>query len=247
MPSAHLLINLGDPARLWDRGSSDGDPMVLTDGWFMGTRTTRVLVEYPASVRIVGVHFKPWGIAPFVDVPASELCDRTVPFDALWQRSLTDRIRNRIGDLRHAPEILQVLERELRARLTETSPRGFDLVRHTGPRLENSYGAVSVGALADAAGVSVNHLAAQFKSHVGVTPKRVARMYRFARSIVSVDALGPVDWAELAHSAGYFDQAHFSREFKEFTGHTPTEYLALRRRFPADREFPPDNGPMPAE
>jgi AraC-like DNA-binding protein len=113
--------------------------------------------------------------------------------------------------------------------------------------LAASYGTVPVGALSDAAGVSGNHLAAQFKSHVGVTPKRVARIYRFARLIVSVDALRPVDWPWLAQTAGYFDQAHFGREFKDFTGLTPTEYLALRRRFPAEPGFPPDNGPMPAD
>ncbi|MGH3297417.1 MAG: helix-turn-helix domain-containing protein, partial [Trebonia sp.] len=102
-------------------------------------------------------------------------------------------------------------------------------------------------ALAGAAGVSGNHLATQFKSHVGVTPKRVARIYRFSRLILFVDALRPVDWPELAQRAGYFDQAHFGTEFKDFTGHTPTEYLALRGRFPAERGFPPDNGPMPAD
>ena len=139
------------------------------------------------------------------------------------------------------------MEEELRSRFAEAPSRGLDLVQHTGERLEASHGAVPVGVLTDAAGVSGNHLAAQFKSHVGVTPKRVARIYRFARLIVSVDALRPVDWSQLAHTAGYFDQAHFSREFKDFTGHTPTEYLALRRRFPAERGFPPDSGPMPAD
>ena len=129
----------------------------------------------------------------------------------------------------------------------EAPSRGLDLVQHAGGRLEASHGAVPVGALADAAGVSGNHLITQFKSHVGVTPKRMARIYRFARLILSVDALRPVDWPELAHTAGYFDQAHFSREFKDFTGHTPTEYLALRRRFPAEPGFPPDSGPMPAD
>jgi AraC-like DNA-binding protein len=113
--------------------------------------------------------------------------------------------------------------------------------------LETSHGAVPVGALTDAAGVSGNHLATQFKSHVGVTPKRVARIYRFARLILSVDALRPVDWSELAQTAGYFDQAHFSREFKDFTGHTPTEYVALRRRFTVEQGFPPDNVPIPAD
>ncbi len=62
-----------------------------------------------------------------------------------------------------------------------------------------------------------------------------------------MDALCPVDWPELAQTAGYFDQAHFGREFKDFTGRTPTEYLALRRRFPAQQGFPPDSGPMPAD
>jgi transcriptional regulator GlxA family with amidase domain len=62
-----------------------------------------------------------------------------------------------------------------------------------------------------------------------------------------VDARHPVDLPKLAESAGYFDQAHFSKEFNDFTGHTPTAYVALRRRFPADKAFPPDNGPRPAD
>ncbi|MFF0868958.1 helix-turn-helix domain-containing protein [Nonomuraea sp. NPDC003560] len=245
MPSGHLFVNLGDPARLWDSDPSV-PPAVFADGWFMGMWTRRFRYEYPARVRLVGVHFKPWGMTPFVGVPAGELRDRWVPADALWQRSL-DRIRDRAGDLASAAGVLRVVEEELRARFEGTSSRNLDLVRHAGGRLAATYGAVPVGALADAAGVSGNHLAAQFKSHVGVTPKRVARIYRFARLILSVDASRPVDWTALAHTAGYFDQAHFSREFKDFTGHTPTGYLALRRRFPAEPGFPPDDGPMPAD
>ncbi|CCK24914.1 hypothetical protein BN159_0535 [Streptomyces davaonensis JCM 4913] len=245
MPSAHLFVNLGGPVRLWD-----SDPAVpsavLTDGWFMGVWTRRFLVEHPTWVRLVGVHFKPWGMSAFIGMPASELRDRWVPVDAVWQRSV-DRIQNQVGDIASPAETLCVLEQELRSRLAEEPPRGLDLVRHTGRRLETSHGALPVGALAGAVGVSGNHLATQFKSHVGVTPKRVARIYRFSRLILSVDASRPVDWSELAQAAGYFDHAHFSREFKDFTGHTPTEYLTLRRRFPAEQGFPPDAGPMPAD
>jgi AraC-like DNA-binding protein len=245
MPSAHLFVNLGDPVRLRDSDPSV-PPAVLTDGWFMGMWTRRFLIEYPTRVRMVGVHFKPWGMAPFVHLPASELRNRWVPVDAVWQRSV-DRIRNRVGDSGSATEALRVLADELGARLAEAPPRGLDLVRHTGGRLATSHGTVPVGALTDAAGVSGTHLATQFKAHVGVTPKRVARIYRFARLILSVDTLRPVDWSALAYPAGYFDLAHLSKEFKDFTGHTPTSYLALRRRLPAEQGFPPDNGPMPAE
>lgn len=245
MPSAHLFINLGEPALMWDSDPSV-PPAIFTDGWFMGIWTRRFLVEYPARVRLVGVHFKPWGLSPFLDMPASELRNRWVPVDAVWRRSV-DRIRNQVGDTASATETLRVMEEELRAQFVAAPSHGLDLVQHTAGRLASSHGAIPVSALTDAAGVSSTHLAMQFKSHVGITPKRVARIYRFARLILSVNALRPVDWADLAQTAGYFDQAHFIKEFKDFTGHTPTEYLTLRRRFPAAQEFPPDNGPMPAD
>ncbi|WP_433383641.1 helix-turn-helix domain-containing protein [Actinoplanes sp. CA-142083] len=239
MPSAHLFVNLGGPVRLWD--SDPAVPPALLDGsWFMGVWTRRFLVEYPIPVRLVGVHFKPWGMSPFVDTPASELRNAWMPVDRGWQRSV-DRIRDEVTDS------LRVLEEELRSRLAGSPSQGLDLVRHTGRRLESSYGTVPIGALTDAAGVTGNHLAAQFKQHVGITPKRMARIYRFAQLIITVDARQPVDWAEVAQTAGYFDQAHFIREFKDFTGHTPTGYLELRRRFPAEPGFSPDAGPMPAE
>ncbi|UQU61360.1 AraC family transcriptional regulator [Couchioplanes caeruleus] len=245
MPSAHLFVNLGGPVRLWDSDPSV-PPAVLTGAWFMGVWTRRFLFEYPTPVRLVGVHFKPWGMAPFAGLPASELRNRWVPAGAVGQR-FPDRIRQRVGDVASAADALRLVEDELRGCLAEALPRGLDLVRRTGAVLERFHGAVPIGALTEAAGVSGNHLAAQFKSHVGVTPKRVARIYRFARLIVSVDASRPLDWSRLAHAAGYFDQAHFNREFKDFTGHTPSAYLALRRRWPAERGFPPDSGPMPAE
>jgi AraC-like DNA-binding protein len=185
-------------------------------------------------------------MSPFVGMPSTELRDRWVPVDAVWERSL-DGMRDRMAGATSTSEILQILEDEMRSRLVPEPSCGLELVNRTAGRLEASWGTVPVGTLSDGAGVSGNHLASQFKAHIGVTPKRMARIYRFARLILSVDALHPVDWSELAHTAGYFDQAHFSKEFKDFTGHTPTAYLALRRRFPAEKGFPPDNGPMPAE
>jgi len=245
MPSAHLFINLAGPIRVHDSNPAV-PPAVFTDGWFMGVWTRRFLIEHQGAVRLAGVHFKPWGVSPFVDMSSSELRNRWVPVDAVWDRSL-DRMRDRIVNAASTGEILQVLEDELRSRLAPSPSRGLELVDRTARRLETSWGAVPVGALADGAGVSSTHLAAQFKSHVGITPKRVARIYRFARLILSVDPAHPVSWSHLAHAAGYFDQAHFSKEFKDFTGHTPSAYLALRRRYPVDRNFPPDNGPMPAD
>jgi hypothetical protein len=99
-----------------------------------------------------------------------------------------------------------------------------------------------------AAGVSSTHLAHRFKELIGVTPKRLARTYRFAATVFAIDPARPIDWGDLAGGAGYFDQAHFGHEFRAFTGLTPTRYVEVRRRFL--REHPGhvmDGWPLPAD
>ena len=83
-------------------------------------------------------------------------------------------------------------------------------------------GAVAIGDLSVAAGVSSTHLAQRFKEPIGLTPKRLARTYRFAATVFAIDPAGPIDWGDLAGGAGYFDQAHFGHEFRAFTGLMPT-------------------------
>jgi hypothetical protein len=66
--------------------------------------------------------------------------------------------------------------------------------------------------------------------------------------VFAIDPAEPVDWGDLAGGAGYFDQAHFGHEFREFTGLTPTRYIEVRRRFL--REHPGhamEGWPLPAD
>lgn len=128
MPSAHLIINLAGPIRLYDSDPAV-PPALFTDGWFMGVWTRRFLIEYQTPVRVVGVHFKPWGISPFLGVPSTELRNRWVPVDAVWDRSL-DPMRDRITGAASVGEILWILEDEMRSRLVPAPSRGLELVNH---------------------------------------------------------------------------------------------------------------------
>jgi AraC-like DNA-binding protein len=74
--------------------------------------------------------------------------------------------------------MLTLLEEELMRRLCETA--GLGLVRYTSSVIAATSGAVAIGDLSVAAGVSSTHLAQRFKELIGVTPKRLARTYRFA-------------------------------------------------------------------
>jgi AraC-like DNA-binding protein len=91
------------------------------------------------------------------------------------------------------------------------------------------HGALSIRALSDQIGITQNHLATQFKRIVGVPPKELAQFYRLAHVLRSIDPSQPVDWALIAHQSGFYDQSHFNKEFVAFTGHSPTNYLRLRR------------------
>jgi AraC-like DNA-binding protein len=63
-----------------------------------------------------------------------------------------------------------------------------------------------------------------FSEYVGVSPKWVIRRYRLHDAIERMDAGDVVDWASLALDLGYFDQAHFIRDFKALVGRTPGDY-----------------------
>jgi AraC-like DNA-binding protein len=125
--------------------------------------------------------------------------------------------------------MLALLEEELRRRLGEMA--GLGLVRHVSSVIAATSGAVAIADRSAAASVSSTHLAQRFKHLIGVTPKRLARTYRFTAAVLSINPAEPVDWGDLAAAAGYYDQAHFSHEFREFTGLTPTQYIEVRRRF----------------
>lgn len=226
-PSALLVVNLGAPFRV--RAGADTETAEYADGCVVTMRTRVLEFGYPRRTRSVGVHVKPWGLAPFLSMPAAELCDRPVTLEQVWGRRAVAEVRDRLATADGPHEMLTQLEAELTRRLSETA--GLGLVRHTSGVIAATGGAVAIGDLRAASGVSSTHLAQRFKELVGVTPKRLARTYRFAAAVFSIDPARPVDWGELACAAGYFDQAHFGHEFRAFTGLTPTRYLEVRRRF----------------
>jgi AraC-like DNA-binding protein len=95
--------------------------------------------------------------------------------------------------------------------------------------LEKTHGTAPIGWICDRLGRSRRHLAARFREQVGLPPKTVARIMRFDRA-VSLLRRSDDQLADVAFECGYFDQAHFAREFREFAGSTPGEFL--RRMVP---------------
>jgi AraC-like DNA-binding protein len=225
--SSNLMINLGDPFDVYQ--PDQARPFITcTASWWVGIWNTYHSVDWPARVRFFGVHFKPGGAYPFLQFPLSEMNSQVVPLDALWS--------GQAGDLREGLQAagtvqagFALLEQRLKARFCE-APYTLNLVQHAVMEIAQQHGALSIRALSDRMGFSQNHLGNQFKRFVGIPPKEVARFYRFAHVLRSIDPTQPVDLTRLAHETRFYDQSHFNRDFVAFTGSSPTEYLQVRRR-----------------
>ena len=70
------------------------------------------------------------------------------------------------------------------------------------------------------------HLATTFREHVGIPPKRLARLLRFSHAVELMLSCPQATVGEVAAACGYYDQAHLDRDFREFAATTPTAYAA---------------------
>ena len=86
--------------------------------------------------------------------------------------------------------------------------------------------------MTDSIGLSPRRFIEVFSQQVGLTPKRFCRVQRFQHVLRSIYTRDSVDWADLALTCGYFDQAHFIHDFRAFSGLSPTAYADQRGRHP---------------
>lgn len=192
----------------------------------IGPRTKPFLIDERPRL-CVGVRFAPGFAQAAFGVPASELLDRRVDYDAVYSSADTEleSIRVAATDAERVAGILAIARRRFRS--TQRIPSS---VRVAVAHIAAAEGNVRVGSLADRIGVSRQHLARQFAAHVGMTVKQFARVKRVdaarARALAARAVHpGNVNWSSIAHQVGYYDQAHFISDFKTLTGSTPGEWM----------------------
>jgi len=231
LPALDLKINFGGGFQVYD--ANQGEPFTtLTESWVLGLWTKSHIVDWPLDQQYLGVSFKPGGAYRFLGLPLSELQNQVVSLDAIWG-TFAAELRERL----HAAPTIQarfaLLEQFLLARLCE-APQGLRAVQYAVAEIARQHGTLSIRELSESMGMSQKHLIVQLKQMVGCTPKELGRLYRFADILAGIDLTQPVDWTFVAYQFRYHDQSHFIRDFKEFTGRTPTDYLRLRRQMHAE-------------
>jgi AraC-like DNA-binding protein len=215
-PAVTLMIDL--------EGSIRADGERLPSAWVggLGERPTVVGLG-DGDYMSVDVELTPLGAYTVLGRPLADLAGECVALEDAFGpggRELADRLREECDwDAR-----FDVLERFLIGRVA-VGPAPTPAVAWADRRLREAGGNVRIAELAAELGCSRRHLTSSFSAEVGLGPKAVARQVRFA-GVRERLARAPKRLAEIAAAAGYYDQAHLNRDFRELAGVTPTEFLA---------------------
>jgi AraC-like DNA-binding protein len=191
-------------------------------------RFTRVL---EGRGEAVGTQFRPGAFEPFTAIPMANLIDTAVPLLDTFgggAGTLERDVLAREGDRAR----IEVVEAFVRGRLPGPDPnraKVFGIVRS----MLEAPADTRVQALTERHGMSVRTMQRLFRRYVGVNPKWVLQRYRLHEAAERI-ADGEEDLARLALELGYFDQAHFIKDFKGLVGRAPSEY-AEECRAPAER------------
>lgn len=215
----HLVFRLSDqPLRLFD-DVEDATGQILGPAAVGGARYTYYVRDISIPSGSAGAMLLPGAAELLFGVPSDELAERHTLLDDLWGRS-ANSAREQLLEARSPEQKLDVLESLLAARLPAV--RGLHpAVAHA---LEQFWTTTDVRKVVMASGYSHRQFIALFRRAVGLTPKLYCRVLRFQKVLERVAADPSASWVDLALDAGYSDQPHFAREFREFTGITPQQY-----------------------
>ena len=178
---------------------------------------------------IIGVHFKPGGAFPFLGLPASDLADTHIDLDTIWGPA-AGRLRERLCEARTSVERFQLLHEALLTRLCYGIEQHYAVSTALEFFRQNRIGS-RVRETAKYLGLSQRRFIQVFKAEVGMTPKLFSRIQRFQQIRGFIQQTPSPNWADLAVDLGYFDQSHLIREFVEFTGFSPNDYLNRHKNF----------------
>jgi AraC-like DNA-binding protein len=217
-----VIINLGPPFRMVNSTASGSAPRIH-NSFVAGMHESFALVESGGLSICVQVNFRPLGAFRFLGVPMRTLSNQVFELDDVLGPTAR-RLISQMQDASTWAARFEILDSFILARVDHAAPSSPDL-RWAWRKLNESGGLIDIGTLASELCCSRKHLITRFRHEIGLPPKTLARIIRFGRVTETLKENEVKNWVEIANACGYYDQAHLIRDFREFAGSTPTEYL----------------------
>lgn len=199
------------------------------DYLIVGLYTRSFPIQFRGLAKVFGISFKPEGIYQIFGVSAAELQETFIDLESLNRKYFRDfchRLREKIS----TAEMILQCEQFFLQQLHHIKLQHYYL-NCAAELIRQQKGKVSMEALAAQSCISIRQLEREFKQKIGLSPKQYMRLARLSEVNRLLDSGKDIDLTGLSYACGFADQAHFSREFKEFIGEKPTAFLKEREKF----------------
>lgn len=174
--------------------------------------------------HIFGIKFLPGGLYPFVSNDFSDLTNATLDMELIFGKE----VHFLAEELYHLPDFesrITRVEAFLLQHLLEHKMRKFSFVKLATSLLSTKSVNADIAKVAQQLNTNYKTLSRTFYEVIGIAPKQFAQMQRFERALQLLFSETQTNCTEIGYQVGYYDQAHFIREFKKYAHQTPTEYL----------------------
>lgn len=232
----------------WNLQSREGEAMP-EDYFLMADSCTEIIFQYnqgfrnyasqsarmrfqhslPAQFRVAkrvgffGVRLYPNAVNLLLKTPASELVNLVNDFTYLFKQD-SEELTDRIFNAKCTSDRISLLTQFLSEK---TADPNTDPVNFFVEQLIRSNGQQEISDLHRLSGLSVKQFERRFKAVAGFSPKYFARIVRFQSVKSKYNAISSKSMTELAYAHHYYDQSHFNKEFKEFSGVQPLKFFKL--------------------
>jgi AraC-like DNA-binding protein len=217
-----LILNFGPPFAIVE-ADAPGTPRHVSS-FMAGLYDRWTIAGSTGPSHCLQVDLTPLGAARVLHQPLGALANQVIPLDALLG-PLADDLIERLATAPDWPARFAIIDSFLLTRIV-AAPDLDPLVTHAWRRLTATGGQLAVTALAEEVGHSRKHLSVRVRHDLGLPPKTIANVLRFARAVRMAEQPPAGGWAQIAHDCGYVDQSHLIRDVRRFSGSTPSELLA---------------------
>ncbi len=214
-----MIFHYGDPYR---QILEDGEAVIQPRCFVFGQLTRPLRIQPTAATGIFSVRFHPEGFSPFATIPVKTMTDRAVPLEELFGSSFHPIEELILGNTTTEQRI-QAITIFLRKRLADTATIDR-IISETVQTLLTANGQIPVGELARQNNLNPRKLQRTFAEAIGLSPKQLAKTIRLQAALKMLLNQEHDRLTDLAYDGEFYDQAHFIKDFKAFTGRTPKAF-----------------------
>lgn len=215
-----LIFNYGDPMKIFENDQAVTQPRNIVHGQLKKF----IELESTGRIELFCARFQAAGFQPFIDFDVSDLTGRSMTIAEIWG----DEGKAFEAEMQSADtneKRIATMENFLIHRMAKTK-RMYPEISLCVDDIIASGGEITIDALAQKYNISKRHLERKFLSGVGLSQKLFARVVRFNNALQMIANKDFSTFTNVAHEGGFYDQAHFIRDFKDFTGLNPKQYFS---------------------